>query len=415
MSPTRLHIGALALAVSLLSACGGDDDGTTTPPTASPPPPAQAATVTITGKLTAPDATTPIANALVYVKDSSTPQAATSAGPLAAALACGTPPTASWASACTGADGSFTIAANVPASPTLVAVKGAFTQEKTLTIGGNGPVNVGTVALTAASAAKFAVVTGSYDRIQDVLAKLGYGQVQDGVLVNGSESFVQYDGDGSLPDTYAAVDKLFVDGDADGKADIFKYSVVFFNCGLDEALLDTPQNIATLRAYVEGGGRIYASDQAYDIVEQVFPAYVDFLGADGVAADQPESPGAAEEGEGGITVNATVDASLAAWLQGVTCADGPCVANGTAHVEGFLSGWAVMAGLHPAQAANVKTWVTGPVTFNGQATPVDKPLTVSFPAGQGRVTYTSYHTEPGNGTGGFLPQERILQFLVFEL
>ena len=45
-----------------------------------------------------------------------------------------------------------------------------------------------------------------------------------------------------------------------------------------------------------------------------------------------------------------------------------------------------------------------------------RPLTISFDLGAGRVTYTSYHTEPSfDGSAGFLPQERILQFIVFEL
>lgn len=56
------------------------------------------------------------------------------------------------------------------------------------------------------------------------------------------------------------------------------------------------------------------------------------------------------------------------------------------------------------------------MTYLGQDTPVNRPLTVSFSAGGGRVTCTSHHTEPSFATtSGFLPQERILQFLVFEL
>ena len=412
MNTTYLNVATLAFSVSLLAACGGGgSDGT--PPVASPPP--AAATVTVSGLLTAPDAVTPIANALVYVKDSSTATAAGQARALAA-LPCGTPPTASWAAACTGADGKFTFAAQVPASPTLVAVKGAFTVEKALVINGDGALDIGTVALAPASAAKFAVVTGSYDRIEDVLAKLGYGQVVGGRLVPGTEAFTLYDGGyASLGDNYREASALFADADNNGQADIFNHSVVFFNCGLDEAMLDTPANRDTLRAFVEAGGRIYASDLAYDIVEQVFPAYVDFEGSPGTPADQPEEAGAAEQGDSGIEVNATVDTTLAAWLQGVTCATGPCVNAGKVHIEGFLSSWAVMAGVHPAQQAAVKTWTAGPVTFNGQVQAVDRPLTVSFGVGQGRVTYTSYHTEPGGLANGFLPQERVMQYLVFEL
>jgi hypothetical protein len=46
---------------------------------------------------------------------------------------------------------------------------------------------------------------------------------------------------------------------------------------------------------------------------------------------------------------------------------------------------------------------------------VNRPLTVGFSVGSGRVTYTSYHNEPSFGASGFVPVERIMQFLVFEL
>lgn len=409
MNTSRVNLAALALGASMLAACGGG--GSDEP---APPPPA-AATVTVTGQLTAPDATTPIANALVYVKDSSVGVAAGQARPLAA-LPCGTPPTASWAASCTGADGKFSFSAKVPASPTLVAVKGAFTLEKALTVTGDGALNVGTVALAPASAAKFAVVTGAFDRIQDVLAKLGYGQVANGSLLLGTEAFTLYNGDGdmSLDGKYKTADALFADADNNGQADIFNHTVVFFNCGLGEAALGTPANIAILRAYVEAGGRIYVSDQAYDIVEQVFPAYLDFEGS--VAPEsQAEALDAAQIGDSDLVVDASVDPTLGAWLQGMSCVGGPCLANGKVHVEGFLSGWAVMAGVHPGQQAAVKTWASGDVTFSGQETPVQRPLTVSFGVGQGRVSYTSYHTEPDTSVEGFLPQERVMQYLVFEL
>ena len=59
-------------------------------------------------------------------------------------------------------------------------------------------------------------------------------------------------------------------------------------------------------------------------------------------------------------------------------------------------------------------WVNGPVTFENQTHRCRVHLTVAFSVGSGRVTYTSYHNEPFNTTG-FVPVERILQFLVFEL
>jgi hypothetical protein len=307
----------------------------------------------------------------------------------------------------------------LPALPKLVAVKGAFRLETALTPPATGALALGTVAFSAqTTGARLAVVTGSFDSIEDVLAKLGYGDIEAGKLKLGTEKFALFDGTGGLPGNYKSMDALFADADGDGKADIYNYGVVFFNCGLREDLLDEPANRAILRAYVEAGGRVYASDLAYDFVEQVFPAYIDFEGSDNVAEAAAENPGEAELGLSDITVDAAVDANLSAWLGGVTCGSpaGSCLnANGSVHIEGFLSGWGVMKSAHPAKQADVRTWVSGPVTFFDQSTPVVRPLTMSFPAGLGRVTYTSYHNEPGGGAAGYIPQERILQFIVFEL
>lgn len=46
-----------------------------------------------------------------------------------------------------------------------------------------------------------------------------------------------------------------------------------------------------------------------------------------------------------------------------------------------------------------------------------RPLTVTFDVGTqgGRVLYTSYHTASACPTTGFWPQERVLEYLIFEL
>ena len=112
--------------------------------------------------------------------------------------------------------------------------------------------------------------------------------------------------------------------------------------------------------------------------------------------------------------------SIPSWARGCSrwaAWGGNCLGSGgKANIDGFLSYWAVMNGAHAAPPSAVKVWVHGPVTYTGQTTPVDKPLTVSFNHGSGRVTYTSYHNESEyNVPGGFVAAERILQFLVFEL
>ena len=134
----------------------------------------------------------------------------------------------------------------------------------------------------------------------------------------------------------------------------------------------------------------------------------------GAKTATPETPDLAKVGSGDITTDVTVDAALKTWLQGIPCRDGNCVQpNGTVHIDGFLGGWVVMHGAHPGKASSVKTWASGNVSWGDSGAGV-KPLTVTFPVGAGKVLYTSYHTEP-SPEAGFLPQERILQYLVFEL
>lgn len=397
-----------------LAACGGGGDAA---PAVIVPPVGTTTPATINGKVVAPDGATPIANALVYVENSVGTATAAGAQKVAAPIttSCGTVPDASWAYTCSGNDGSFALKAQIPANAKLTAIKGTFKIETPLAAPQDGVISQGNVAFVitnagGSTAPKIAVVAGSFDSIEDILAKLGFGEIVGGKLKLGTEKFKLY---GALGAGYETSDKLFVDADGDGKPDIFKYTIVFWNCGTDESVPLTAANKEILRQYVQGGGKLYASDLAYDIVEQVFPAYIDFYGSDAVAATAAENPGEAEVGTSGITVNASVDPALQAWLRSVTCAGGPCVqVDGSVKIEGFLSGWAVINSAHTG-STGVKTWASGAVDF-ATSTGVVKPLTMSFPVGSGRVTYTSYHNEAQVGAE-LEPQQRILQYLVFEL
>ena len=421
-------LASLALLFGLVACGGGNDNPAPAPaPVAAPaPPPAPApapppggtlSPATVTGKLLAPDGVTPLANALVYVEGSAIARNGSQPMPLGAPAAgvCGTPPQTDWSYTCSASDGTFTWAGKMPAVAKLVAVKGAFKIEQTLSAS-SGTMTLGNL-LVPAGATRMAVITGTFDSVQNVLAKLGFGSVgSGGQLTLGTEKFDLYNGDGSLPASYKMFEALFQDGDSNGKADIFNYAIVFLNCGVDEAIASDPARLQILRDYVNQGGRLYVSDLAYDFVEQAFPAYIDFEGSNGTPAATAEAIDDAQLGDSDITSDATLDAALSAWLGGVTCGNGAsCLnANGTAKIEGFLSGWAVMVGPQANAPSSVRVWVSGPVTFEGQTTPVQRPLTVAFNVGSGRVTYTSYHNEPFNATG-FVPVERIMQFLVFEL
>ena len=243
------------LMAAALAACGGGggSDSTNNGNTGG----GASTTTTLSGRLFAPDGVTPISNALVYV-EGSTPAASERATVAAAStVACGTVPDSTWAYACTGADGSYTLKATLlSAGAKLVAIKGAFKAEATVIPQGSltnvSALNIGTSGVTAT---KMAVVTGYFDRVEDILAKLGFGTAgSDGKLVSGTEKFDLFDGNGSLPDaSNKNVEALLADADGNGKADIFNYAIVFFNCGLT-GLESNTSAIAILRDYVNGGG-----------------------------------------------------------------------------------------------------------------------------------------------------------------
>lgn len=157
------------------------------------------------------------------------------------------------------------------------------------------------------------VIEGSYDSIELILARLGLASID---AETGEITESEFD-------LWDSTDKLFADNNNDGKADIYDYEIVFFNCGqngLSWLMDDGKRQI--LKDYINTGGRIYVSDQAYDIVEQTFPEYIDFFGSDDTPTNQPEELYSANEGEDGITIQSNIEPRLKSWLEGVTCAQG---------------------------------------------------------------------------------------------
>ena len=291
-----------------------------------------------------------------------------------------------------------------------------------------GVVEAGAVVLEQSdggAAATMALVTGAYDLMQNVLAKSGFGEVDEsGGLILGSEQFDMFDGYGDLDSSYPPFSALFDNNPGTGMARIYDYDIVFINCGAEEdpdffegAVRPDDENVtAVLRDYVQKGGRLYATDWAYDYIEQAFPEFLDFYGDDGQASE-PELLDAAQMGEDGIILeNAEIlDENLQAFLANSRCSDRPagdCLnTDGSLYIEGFLSGWAILHGTHEG-VSGVKLYTQGEVTSVNEETFI-KPLTASFAFGTGYVFFSSYHSEDSS-SAGLLPQERVLQYLIFE-
>jgi len=159
-------------------------------------------------------------------------------------------------------------------------------------------------------------------------------------------------------------------------------------------------------------------------------------------ADDPSTPGslsAAEQGTGGIYLNAAVNNSVFRnWLMEVAVnrhdestpgnpdidcmfgtpdsygqITGALTADGLIPIGDFLSIWAHMVGPHTGEDPMI--WISSGsgVTFDGLE---NRPLTVSQTIGSngGLVVYSSYHTVDTCPTLFFWPQERVLQYLILE-
>ncbi|MBC8134595.1 MAG: hypothetical protein H8F28_01740 [Fibrella sp.] len=440
LRPVALLASGIALTLSFtLAGCGGsdDDDDNGIAPSPSPsssasilpspspsPTSSPAATGTVTGRVFAPDGRTAVSDALIYVPTDQTRAIAplSSAGRAA--------PEPALTETRTDANGNFSLT-GVPVGDTVVKIlKGQWLIKTVIPVTAGGtstiPVAQTTLPITGTGAAKIAVVLGTFDRMEDVLAKLGLGEVENGRLKPGTQTFDIY-GESFLgaTGTQGTANDL-----VSNAAKLAQYDIVFFDCGADEEPLENAAVRQNLRNYVQNGGNLYVTDLAYDYIEQSIPEAIDFFGEDGVAIGTSEQSGEAEVGTSGVASNADVlDDNLRNWLS----ARGVLQGDGKVHIEGFLGGWGVIN----KPEAGGKEWIRGLLIEEGEGrsahthahahdkkrgrgrqvgTGETRTLTVTAPFGAGKVLYSSYHTEPGlDPSDTLLPQEQILAYLVFEL
>lgn len=350
---------------------------------------------------------------------------------------CADPATTALYSACTNASGQAILQCDGTGTVTANVAKGSFASTIQFTCGGSTETeSLGTDSIN------MAVVTGDWDAIENVLAKLGFGDTDgSGSLQLGTEEFTIFDGNSSLSDDdYTNWDKVL-----DGTVDISDFDVIFINCGNDyESQLTDSTVKSRLQTYVNNGGKLYVTDWSYDYVEQLFPNNIDFEGGGDDQGSTPETSNAAQVGSGSFDDEDAVveDALLASWLDEVTvntgnveddCSSladenvngtlGARNADGTIDLGDFLGSWAQIesnslsgeTGDNATETgADVTVYITG-TDVDGEGD--DRPMTVSFDQGSngGRILYSSYHTAHSCLTEGFWPQERVLQYLVFEL
>jgi len=154
---------------------------------------------TVSGVVYAPNGTDPVSGALVYAVDDSGASSVSAAGD---------PPAEDYyAYDYTEANGSFELTGVPEGMQTFKLVKGAFTKQFDFDVAaGANELPAVQTTLPASSGGggaveELVVVTGLFDSIENVLAKIGLGDVNEfGQLVLGSETFTLVDGTGALDD-----------------------------------------------------------------------------------------------------------------------------------------------------------------------------------------------------------------------
>lgn len=142
-----------------------------------------------------------------------------------------------------------------------------------------------------------AVIQGDYDSFESILPDLGIADYQ---LVNGltGDELAQFLTDGA---GLADFDVIFFNG-GHIEEDVFYDVDGTDTAGTVQAVRDT------LKAYVDAGGTVFASDWSYDVIETTWPGKIDWHGED-------TTPDAAQIGAAPATVNGKiVDGDLQATL-----------------------------------------------------------------------------------------------------
>jgi len=205
-----------------------------------------------------------------------------------------------------------------------------------------------------------AVVTGDYDDFQEVLVNMGFANYQevDGLDHDELQSFLLD------PANLEPFDIIFFNGGH------VEEDVIYDTDGTDKKGL-TEQARNNILAYVEAGGAVYASDWAYDDVEQIWPSRINWVGDD-------EIPDDAQAGEYDFVTAAVSDAALAEFL-GKNYVD----------VEFDLPVWPVLENVDGSVSVHLTASVEYRDGTNTFTLPTS-PILVSFTSGEGKVVFSAF-------------------------
>ncbi|RMH00553.1 MAG: hypothetical protein D6705_00140 [Deltaproteobacteria bacterium] len=390
----------------------------------------------LTGTVYAPNQEIPVSGALVYAGTTPPdpiPQTVYCAE--CVELPCGT------AHTLTNPDGSFSL--EVPSGTKYVAVqKGQFLRVVELDVQpGENPLGPDVTSLpdhndpaNGLYIPKIAVAYGSYDRLEDGLAKLGLGQTNvdnanyEETLVGGTEQFDLWDNEGDIfgPPAGISFKGPFAQL-LSNYALMEQYHIIFVPCSNDTALsaLDDPAVVDNVRKWVEAGGKFYVSDWSNEFIEKVFPQYQEFW------TDEFGDTDLFSVYDSLATV---LDPDLLAWLEALPAdlkdinpknggnAGHPTV-NNLPTIE-LVDNWSgvkeifeilVPDGMGGMVNVGHKVWVEGPGDGDVIPTNTNWPMTITGQYGCGKLMFTTYHTAESGAYIGLTPQELVLMYLILEI
>ncbi len=382
------------------------------------------------GQVTAPNGLDPVGKAVVYVPESEP------LPPLSSDLSCELcrDPIAGKAVtfAYSGSDGRFDLR-GVPSgdSVPLVVQKGRF---RRLT-----HVRVPSCKITdlpseqtrlprssqEGSLPKLAVAAGDHDAIECVLRQIG---ISDSEFATPEKNTAVHLYDNQKPGTESLPGQLPITALLSDLSRLVRYQMVFLNCSgttYSQNLLSDVKVRANLVSFLRRGGRLYATDWSYDFVQQL-PELSPFLCFEDDKDCSVTTPhgfhSAVARGGTGDPILADVSASAGGLRDFLSRLPKP-VPSTNIPIGDLLPGWVMIA-----QTAQDPLRFPTTQYIQGESLGKLRPLTATFDyppqAGCGRVLYSSYHTRQRQGTrpfptycplGAMLPQEYVLEYLLFEL
>ncbi len=336
----------------------------------------------------------------------------------------------------------------------LVIQKGHFRLSQQITIGEREELELTPAQTTLPSTQDYdsgmevpriAIASGNYDHLEDILGKMGMGQVDaSGAYISSSvPSNVDVYSNGGYIDSVAVGTLQSL---VESYATLRQYHILFIPCASQTYLGGTGLSgapmavLGNLRKFVSDGGKLYVTDWSGEYVDNVFPEQIRF-------AASHDTPPAAWDGttwntglfgsaDGSPAYNSlhalALDPDIAAWLDGQygPIIDGYGYGEGTYDASAFEveGNWDHIVETVPVQIGvddeGFAIWDTprefiigdedgSPSTCVGSTGCI--PLTVTFePVGCGRVLYSTYHTTESVHVG-LVPQERVLAYLIMEI